>query len=114
MIAGELQISLDSVSTNMHEHLHKRKICAQFVPHSLSDEQKQYGMETSRDFIDISDRNPQFLETITTGDESWCYKYDPEIKRQSMAWCSPSSDPSHKKSFAKIQDQDVVDRLFRQ
>ncbi|XP_035206672.1 histone-lysine N-methyltransferase SETMAR-like [Stegodyphus dumicola] len=67
MIAGELQISLDSVSTTVHKHLHKRKICTRFAPHSLPDEQKQYRMETSGDFIDMCDRNPQFLETIITG-----------------------------------------------
>ena len=38
MIAGELQLSLDSVSTIVHKHLYKRKVCARFVPHSLSDE----------------------------------------------------------------------------
>ncbi|GBL75936.1 hypothetical protein AVEN_234267-1 [Araneus ventricosus] len=70
MIAEELKISLDSVSDIIHEHLQKRKICARFVPHKLSDEQKQHKMETSGDFIDACDRNPQFLETIVTGDES--------------------------------------------
>ena len=55
IIAGELQISLDSGSTIVHKHLHKRKICARFVPHSLSEEQKQYRMETSGDFTDMCD-----------------------------------------------------------
>ncbi|GBN00081.1 hypothetical protein AVEN_69855-1 [Araneus ventricosus] len=79
------------------EELYKRKICARFVPHKLSDEQKQHRVETSGDFIDACDRNPQFLETIVTGDESWCYQYDPETKRQSMEWCSSSSSPPPKK-----------------
>ncbi|GBN33688.1 hypothetical protein AVEN_259780-2-1, partial [Araneus ventricosus] len=80
MIAEELKISLDSVSNIIHENLQKRKICARFVPHKLSDEQKQHRMETSGDFIDACDLNPQFLETIVIGDESWCYQYDPETK----------------------------------
>ncbi|GBM18417.1 Putative uncharacterized protein FLJ37770 [Araneus ventricosus] len=73
MIA-ELKISLDSVRNIVHEYLQKRKICARFVPHMLSEEQKQRWMETSGDFIDECDRNPQFLETIITGDESWFYQ----------------------------------------
>ncbi|GBM92183.1 Mariner Mos1 transposase [Araneus ventricosus] len=96
MMAEELKISLDSVRNIIHEHLQKRKICARFVPNNLSDEQKQHRMETSGDFIDACDRNPQFLETIVTGDDSWCYQYDPETKRQSMEWCS-SSLPHPKK-----------------
>ncbi|GBO29466.1 Mariner Mos1 transposase [Araneus ventricosus] len=91
MIAEELKISLDSVSNIIHDHFQKRKTYARSVPHKLSDEQKQHRMETSGDFIDVCDRNPQFLETIVTGDESRCYQYDPETKRQSMEWCSSSS-----------------------
>ena len=74
MIAGELQISLDSESTTVHKHLPKRKICARFLPHSLTDQQKQYRMETSGDFIDMCDQNPKFFEKIITWNESWCYQ----------------------------------------
>ncbi|GBN39910.1 Putative uncharacterized protein FLJ37770 [Araneus ventricosus] len=106
MIAEELKISLDSVSNIIHEHLQKCKICARFVPHKLSGEQKQHRMETSGDFIDVCDRNPQFLETIVTGDESWCYQYDLETKQQSMEWCSLSwGGPASQKMLSdQIQD----------
>ena len=66
MIVEEL-ISEDSVSTIVLEHLGKQKICAWFVPHTLTNEQKQTWMETSRNSIDMCDWNPQFLETIITG-----------------------------------------------
>ncbi|GBO03094.1 hypothetical protein AVEN_121870-1 [Araneus ventricosus] len=102
MIAEELKISLDSVSNIIQENLQKRKICARFIPYKLSDEQKR--MESSGDFIDACDRNPQFLETIVTGDESWCFQFDPETKRQSMEWCSSSSLLPQKMSSNQIQD----------
>ncbi|GBM58196.1 hypothetical protein AVEN_196703-1 [Araneus ventricosus] len=86
MIAEALKIRLDNVRNIVHEHFQKRKICARFVPKKLSDEQKQHRMETSGDFIDACDQNPQFLETLITGDESWCHQYDPETKRQFMEW----------------------------
>ncbi|XP_025155138.1 putative uncharacterized protein FLJ37770 [Harpegnathos saltator] len=60
MIAEDLKISKENVSTIVHEHLKKRKICARLIPHKLTEEQKQNRMETSRDFIDMSDRIPQF------------------------------------------------------
>ncbi|GBN12698.1 Putative uncharacterized protein FLJ37770 [Araneus ventricosus] len=99
MIAEELKLSLDSVSNIIHELLQKRKNCTRFVPHKLSDE--QHLMETSGNFIDACDWNPQFLETIVTGDESWCYQYDPETKRQTMEWCSSPSPPSQKCRLTK-------------
>lgn len=91
LIAEELGISKDTVGTIVHEELGKRKICSRFVPHMLTDEQKARRCETSGDFIDTCDRDPTFLGSIVTGDESWCYQYDPATKRQSMEWRSPSS-----------------------
>ena len=84
IIAEELKISKGSVSTIVHELLGKQKICARFVLHMLTNEQKQTLVETSGDFIDMCDWNPQFFETIITGDETWCYQYDPETKQQSI------------------------------
>ena len=55
--AEELKISKDSVSTIVNEHLGKRKICAWFVPHMLTNAQKQTQMETSGYFIDMCDQN---------------------------------------------------------
>ena len=37
------------------------------------------------------------MENIVTGDETWCYQFDPESKRQSMTCCSPTP-PRPKKS----------------
>ncbi|GBO44942.1 Putative uncharacterized protein FLJ37770 [Araneus ventricosus] len=91
MIAEKLKISVDSVGNIVREHLQKRKVCARFIPHKLSDKQKQHRIKNSGDFIDACDQNPKFLETIITGDELWCYQYDSETKRQFMEWCSSSA-----------------------
>ncbi|GBN57867.1 hypothetical protein AVEN_86400-1 [Araneus ventricosus] len=112
MIAEELKISPDSVSSIIHEHLQKRKICARFVPNKLSDEQKQHRMKTSGDFINARDQNLQFLETIVTGDDSWCYQYDQETKRQSMEWCSSSSPPPKKCRLTKSRIKTLLIAFF--
>jgi len=80
MMAEELGISKDTVHTIVREDLGKRKICTRFVPHKLTDEQKSKRMETSGDFITMCDQDPSFLRTIVTGDEIWCYQFDPESK----------------------------------
>ena len=98
LIAEELGISKDTAHTIMRDDLGKRKICCRFVPHKLTDEQKPKRMESSGDFISLFDQDPLLLEIIVTGDETWCYQFDPESKRQSMTWCSPTS-PRPKKSF---------------
>jgi hypothetical protein len=56
------------------------------VPQILSDNQKQRRLDVcsnpSRQFAEGNN----FLDRIITGDESWCFQYDPETKRQSMQW----------------------------
>ena len=113
LIAEELGISKDTARTIVRDDLGKRKICSQFVPHKLTDEQKAKRMETSGDFISMFDQDPLLLENIVTGDEIWCYQFDPESKRQSMAWCSPTSPRPKKESSAKIQGQNTVYRLLQ-
>jgi len=104
LMAEETGISKDTVHTIIREDLGKRKICSRFVPHKLTEERKAKRMETSGDFITMSDKVPSFLRTIVTGDETWCYQFDPESKRQSMEWRSPSS-PRPKKS--RLQNSKV-------
>jgi len=35
--------------------------------------------------------DPTFLSKVITGDESWCYGYDPETKQASSQWKTPTS-----------------------
>jgi transposase len=94
MMSDELNINKETVRQILHEDLRKRKICAKFVPHRLTDEQKERRLTSCQDFIHTCQENPSFLDCIVTGDESWVFQYDPETKRQSMQWTSKSSPRS--------------------
>ena len=41
------------------------------------------------DLQEVLKDGPQLLTKVVTGDESWCYNYDPE--QQSRQWKSPNS-----------------------
>ncbi|GFU08358.1 FLJ37770-like protein [Nephila pilipes] len=88
MIAESLNMSVGSVFTIMTEDLKKKKLCACFVPHTLTTEQKEHRIASSEDLIAAANEDRNFLKTIVTGDESWCLEYDPETKRQSSEWTS--------------------------
>ena len=112
LMSEELGISKDTVHTIVHEDLGKRKIRSRFVPHKLTDEQKAKQMETSGDFITMCDQDPSFLRTIITGDETWCYQFDPESKWQSMEWHSPSSLRPKKSRLQKSKVKTVLIAFF--
>jgi hypothetical protein len=58
MMADELNINKETIHQILHEDLWNRKICAKFVPHRFTDEQKLQRLTSCQDFIQTS---PVFL-----------------------------------------------------
>jgi len=56
--------------------------------------------------------DPDFLSKIITGDESWCYGYDPETKQQSSQRKSASSLRPKKGEASQIKSGNHVDVLL--
>jgi len=48
----------------------------------LSVEQKANRLEICQDLLGRLETEPNFLDKVITGDESWVFDYDPETKRQ--------------------------------
>jgi hypothetical protein len=42
--------------------------------------------------LECTNRDPEFLKTVTTDDELWVYGYDPETKVQLSQWKHPTSN----------------------
>jgi len=79
MIADRLNIGKETVRQIITEDLGKRKICARFVPHALTTEQKQERVVYCQDLL-LMGQDERFWENIITGDETWCLAYDPTTK----------------------------------
>ncbi len=75
------------------EDLQKWKLCVWFVPHALPAKQKEQCLNQTYGLIEMIESNPNFLNFIITGDESWCFAYDLETKCQSSEWYSPNTHP---------------------
>lgn len=91
-----MEVSIGSVHSILTEDLGLKRVTAKFVPKLLTMEQKQLRLEIAQDMLDNANSNPNFLNTVITGDETWVYKYDPEMKMQSSQW-KHSSSPRSKK-----------------
>jgi hypothetical protein len=66
------------------------------VPHIPTQDQRDDCMSICSDMIDSADKDGTFLNRIITGDETWCFLYDLQLKQQLATWKSPSS-PRKKK-----------------
>ena len=86
-------IHSSSVLKILHERLGLRKICAHWVPHLLTDEQKQSRVILASQVIEKYDRfDPRRLEEIVTGDETWIYPFQPNSKAKNKVWVSSEGD----------------------
>ena len=86
-------IHLSSVLKILRERLGLRKICTRWVPHLLTDEQKQSRVRLASQVIEKYDKcDPRSLEEIVTGDETWIYHFQPDSKAENKVWVSSESD----------------------
>jgi hypothetical protein len=91
MIVESLNIPKIVVLWILQEDLGKRKLCASFVPHSLTPEQREDRVTSCQDIIVMADTDNNLFNKIITGDETWCFAYDPETKLQSSEWVGETS-----------------------
>ena len=104
---SELVISAASIYRILTENLGYRKVCARFVPHALKQHEKDLRIQHSKDIIKEAKKDQNFLYSIVTGDETWCFQYEPETKRQSARWQSPE-EPKPKKTFSDRRNKQTV------
>ena len=89
-----------------------KRVAAKFVPRLLSEDQRANRLGVCREMKDQLRTDPDFLSKIITGDESWCYGYDPETKQtiKSMEKCIISETKKGEVSQMKCENR--VDLLL--
>jgi histone-lysine N-methyltransferase SETMAR len=80
VIAEELDMSRETERQIVKGDLEMRKVSAKVVPRILTHDQKQRRLHI---LFDLS-RNAEMFDRVITCEETWCFQYDPEIKRQSI------------------------------
>ena len=80
MIADEVSVNKFTVHQIVTQDLMMRKVCAKLVPRVLTTEQKQQRVDVCCKMLNELEKNPDFLDSVVTGDESWTFQYDPETK----------------------------------
>ena len=78
-----LGISSRAINSTIHGYLNLRKFCARWVPHTLTDDQKQLRVQFCHHSLNrFEEGRSHRVFAIITGDESCFYHYDPELKEQ--------------------------------
>ena len=63
------------------DDLNMSRVTQHSVPRILTQDQRDDRMTICGDLISCANDDPTFLNLIITGDETWCFLYDPQLKR---------------------------------
>jgi histone-lysine N-methyltransferase SETMAR len=105
-IAEEVKVGYGTCQRVLTEELGMHRVAAKFVPRILTADQKQQRVNICTELRQLAFNDETFLCRVITGDESWVYGYDPETKRQSSQWKSPTSPRPKKGQTGEKQSQE--------
>jgi len=110
-IAETIRISKERLGYILHEGLDMKRLCARWVPHLLTADQKRTCMKISEQYLEHFNKNKtDFVHRFITMDETWIHHYTLESKQQSKQWTEAScsapkktrSVPSAGKAMASV------------
>ena len=80
-------ISEGSVQTILKKRLDLRKVCARWVPHLLTEEQKTQCLKCARELLKTCKGcNNQVIANLLTGDETWVHMFEPQRRADNKQW----------------------------
>lgn len=111
-IAEEVKVGYGTCQRVLTEELGMHRVAAKFVPRILTADQKQQRVNVCTELRQLASNDETFLSRVITGDESWVYGYDPETKRQSSQWKSPTSPRPKKARQVKSNLKSMIITFF--
>ena len=85
-IASCTGISEGSVQTILNKRLDLRKVCARWVPHLLTEEQKTQRLKCTRELLKTYVCNSWVISNLLTGDETWVHMFEPQRRADNKQW----------------------------
>ena len=80
-------ISEGSVQTILKKHLDLKKVCARWVPHLLTEEQKTQRFKCTRELLKTyRGCNSQVISNLLIGDETWVHMLQPQRRADNKQW----------------------------
>ena len=86
-VASCTGISEGSVQTILKKCLDLRKVCARWVPHLLTEEQKTQHLKCARELLKTyKGCNSRVISNLLTGDEIWVDMFEPQRRTDNKQW----------------------------
>ena len=80
-------ISEGSVQIILKKHLDLRKVCARWVSHLLTEEQKTQRLKCARELLKTyKGCNSRVISNLLTGDETWVHMFELQRRADNKQW----------------------------
>ena len=80
-------ISEGSVQTILKKRLDLRKVCARWIPHLLTEEQKTQCLKYARELTKTyKGYNSRVISNLLTGGETWVHMFEPQGRADNKQW----------------------------
>ena len=94
-IASTLNNSSGSASSTLDNGLVYRKVCARWIPHILTSQQKRDKVAYSSALLQMYENcDPRRFDDLLTGDDTWLCYFEPLRKAVNKAWVPKGGDAS--------------------
>jgi histone-lysine N-methyltransferase SETMAR len=93
-IIAETSLSHGTVERIIHDHLKMKKVTSRWVPHELTDEQKQERVRICRENLARFQSGSWRLCDIITGDETWIHHRQIGRKSTNKSWVGEGETPT--------------------
>ncbi len=110
-LATRYDMSVSTMHALVTEQLGLAKKSARWIPKLLTDEQKEERVRCSTAFLKLA-RNPQFLNSVITMDESAVSLHTPETKKQSKQWITKGQPGPLKAKVHASRDKQMLMAFF--
>ena len=82
-LASQVGISRERITHILRNELGFHKVCAKWVPHKLSEDNKRLRVEVSKELLETLKEG---YNNIITGDETWIYFFTISSKEANKVW----------------------------
>ena len=112
-IEAETSLSRGTIQTIIHEHLKMRKLTSRWVPHKLTEKNRQDRVRICTENLANFDKKQWRLTDVVTGDESWFYHRQIGKKQTNKSWVAAGEKPRTVVRQGRFEPKTMFSIFFR-
>jgi [histone H3]-lysine36 N-dimethyltransferase SETMAR len=112
-IIAETSLSHGTIERIIHDCLKMKKVTSRWVPHQLTDKQKQQRVKLCRENLAKFQDGSWRLCDIITGDETWIYHRQIHHKSKNASWVGEGESPTTVVRRSKFEPKNLFSIFFK-